>query len=65
MAFSRPQTQIHIVQFKEDDIKIEVTRHYSTEWTACKPEWDLDDPIGTGCNADDAIADLLEQLEDA
>jgi hypothetical protein len=31
-----------------------------SKWAACFDEYDLDDPVGTGPTAEDAIIDLLQ-----
>ncbi len=45
-------------------VVIETTHHYEDEWTATKAEWEPGMPVGYGDDEDDAIADLLNEIEE-
>jgi hypothetical protein len=52
-----------IIHFNEMDV--EVTQHYATEWTAHEAiNYDYDSPMGYGSTMMEAIVDLREKLED-
>jgi len=39
--------------------------HSATDWMAMLDGYEVGDPLGTGATEDEAIHDLIEQLEDA
>jgi hypothetical protein len=52
-----------IVMHRGTEIEV-VAEDYLGECTASKEDWDIGEPIGMGKTIDEAIADLLEQLEE-